>query len=166
MKQTKKQITEEIKRLKYEINKIYSDADEKRDDFIRNNREVIEHKNNEIIKLKESLEKTKRKELEIPEKIENWFREYISGVDFGYGGIKIIYVSPKQRYVIVTNTGAMASTGSFWNPSYHQSSHWFVEVGSQQYRNSLNRVEKIEGRLTKEKKQEMIKKILELEKDE
>jgi hypothetical protein len=157
---TKQQIQEEIRKLKDEIKDIYQRAEDVRRNFVKENEITIQQKREKIAELEKSIEPKKRKELEIPENIQEWFRQYTSGINWGYGGIKIVYVSPKQKYVIFSNKGAMGSTGSFWRPEYFPSKHWIVNTEVKRGFGLGDRIMEFEGRLTKEKRQEMINYIV------
>src|SRR5690349_11383389 len=64
------------------------------------------------------------------EKIVKWVkRDFQSGVNFGYGGITLRYVDPKERYIIVTNNGGTAGTGTAMGTGsyyYAECSHFVV----------------------------------------
>lgn len=133
-----------------------------RQQYFEENQSTIDCWESDLEALKDELKKKKsEKALYIPEKLEKWFRKYKSGVSFGYGGIKIIWISPDERFVILTCPGATAGTGTAMGTGgyyYALSSHYLVdtlESDSHVGRNSY--MKEVEGRLTKDAKKELIK---------
>ena len=87
------------------------------------------------------------------------------GVDFGYGGIKIVWHSDDERFVIITNKGATAGQGTAMGThGYHYAptEHWLVDTKEGNSFHTTTKYFPVEGRLTKEKKQQMIERIKEL----
>ena len=123
----------------------------------------------------ESIKVAAQKEsaIKIPQEIEYWFyTHYCSGTSFGYGSnrnnIKIVYLSPDKKYGIVTNKGSVGwvGIGTF---EYHKSSHWVIKINidiKQSHLTRNNHYGEIEGRLTKEKKQDMLNLIDQLRKED
>ena len=50
------------------------------------------------------------KPFELTQDLKNWLRQYQSGVNFGYGGLKFAYIHPSNQYAIITNPGGTAGT--------------------------------------------------------
>ncbi len=124
-----------------------------------------------IYKLKEELRKTKEKKLiKIPEYLRDWLVEYQKGVDFGSGELKIVWFSEDGRFVILTRPGFVgwAARGE---QSYAKAEHWAVDTESsksylEKYRMKGKKLElKFEGRLTKEKKQQLLNEIEQYKRD-
>lgn len=126
-------------------------------------REWIRNYNRQISELK------KKNELIIPDEIVKWFREYGSGVNFGYNGIKIVWISKDKRWVIITNKGGTAGTGTAMGTAsyyYAVTEHWLACVDKGRYLDRpTNCFGRIEGRLTKELKNKLINSIPEFEKE-
>lgn len=120
----------------------------------------------EISSLKEELREMKKsRELKISPRLEQWLKDYNRGVDFGYGGIKIAWFSKDERFVIITNKGGTAGQGTAMGAGgYHYSptDHWVIDTKEGNSYHNTKQHFRIEGRLTKEKKQEMIDRIKEL----
>jgi hypothetical protein len=158
------EMAESIRVLKADIEKIYDDAHNIRSKYLADHADEINEKTEKMEQLRKELY-TVKKVFEIPNDVAKWFRQYTSGTDWGYGGIKIIYISPKKQYVIVTKKGTTAGTGTAMGTGsyyYSSSSHWIVKVGDKARDVGADR-QRVEGRLSKEQKAEWIKKILELE---
>jgi len=137
---------------------------------------------------KQDLEAVKNKnKLHIPIEIEEWFRRYSSGIDFGYKPLKIRWISDCENWVIVTNPGGTAGTGTAMGTGgyyYGSAEHFLARVGNGEYSRALvdlntseesyepensypgwNQYGEVEGgRLTKETKQKLIDMIPQLEK--
>jgi hypothetical protein len=88
-----------------------------------------------------------------------WWKEYRSGIDFGSGGVYIRAISPCKKYVIVTNKGCTAGTGTPMGTMgyyYAPTSHWLAVIYKFNYFD--NRHYETEGRINKQKIQEMFDK--------
>jgi len=94
------------------------------------------------------------------ERITSWFARYQSGVHFS-GGLKITWVSEDENWVIVSNGGGIAGQGTAQGTGgyyYSGSEHWLTDTKGTWIRGS-RRLGTVQGRLTNEKKQELINKI-------
>lgn len=156
----------ELKELEDKIQKIKSDY-----------REEIQSQVNcwksDIEQLKKELKNKKLdNELQLSEKVQKWFRHYKSGVGWGYKEPKIVWVSPDERFAIITAPGSTAGTGTAMGTGgyyYASSTHWLTDIkegGTYNGRmsrgvDSLKEMEH-EGRLTKEIKAKMIARAEEL----
>jgi hypothetical protein len=102
-------------------------------------------KNNEPIKLSESLQK--------------WFNRYSSGVRFGYGKqiLSIIWVSDDERFVIIKKRGNSQYNGRGCSVTtrYYPQIHWIADTTKGTYSDG-NYFMKREGRLSEHSKQVMI----------
>lgn len=119
--------------------------------------------------LKKELENRKKdNEIYLSERVREWFRQYKRGIDWGYKEPRIVWVSPDERFVIITNPGGTAGTGTPMGTGgyyYASSSHWLTEtkegyayMGNRTgIAGSAPRWMEHEGRLTKEVKEKMIK---------
>ena len=171
-RRTQKQIKKEIEDLKFQISdnrnyikhipgymESYNQLEELKNQYFKN----IQSKNNElstkIKKLNEELVKEKkRKELKLSDRVNDWFGNYENGIDWGYGGLKIIWLSEDENWAIITCKGATAGGGTAMGTGgyyYSPSTHWIADVRGG-YNALRNKFMEIEGRLTKEKKKEMI----------
>ena len=106
------------------------------------------------------------------ETVQKWFDKYIRGIDWGYKEPKIVWVSPDERFAIITAPGSTAGTGTAMGTGgyyYAASTHWLTDIkeggtyGGFRYQgvDSLKDME-FEGRLTKEIKAKMIARAEEL----
>lgn len=99
----RKEITsklDEYRNKLYKENNIYLKA---YDDKLDNVRKEI------IAKEKELSEKAKK----IPEELDRYVRyKWASGIDFGYGGVSVRYLDPQNRFLIITENGSTAGTGT------------------------------------------------------
>lgn len=103
--------------------------------------------------------------------INKWVQsKYCSGVDFGYGGIKLRYIDPNMKYIICTNGGGTAGTGTPMGTGgyyYSGADHFVVfpqfgiyidsKLPHYQYR-STNTMFTEHGKLTNEVRNKMIEK--------
>jgi hypothetical protein len=112
------------------------------------------------------------KELVPSDKISLWFRNYKGGVHWGYGGLKIAWISDDERFVILTHKGgtagqgtAMGTGGYYYAPSNHWIADTSIATGHRGYGPSGNSFMETEGRLTKELKEKMIAHMEELRKE-
>jgi len=157
-----------------------------REDYFDSVHSSINAKEDDVRMLKQQLKRIKaEKELELPERVQHWFDVYERGVNWGYGGIKVVWISDDGRWVIITNKGGTAGTGTAMGTGgyyYAASTHWLSDTHSEPGYSSRiylksreedkhgmnytsNKFGEFEGRLTKEKKQALIDLIPDLEKD-
>lgn len=103
--------------------------------YLKAYRDKISQIKNEIA-LKEQSLKEKRK---IPEHLQRYLdRTWSSGVDWGYTGVTLRYVDPKNRFWIVTSNGGTGGTGTAMGTGgyyYAECSHF---VTFPQYGDYLN----------------------------
>lgn len=181
MSRTQKDINQEIKTLESQIDDIQNirkhrpelvELEEKINKIKQNYREEIETQvsvwNSDIYALKNELKKKKIEgQIQLSERVEKWFRNYKSGIGWGYKEPKIVWISEDERYVIITNPGGTAGTGTAMGTGgyyYASSTHWLTETIEGytylgQSRGAAGTAPKwleFDGRLTKEKKAEMI----------
>lgn len=122
--------------------------------------------------------------LELPDNVRRWFSVYAKSMDFGYGGLKIVWVSENGRWIIITNKGGTAGTGTamgtnayyyapvrhylcdtYCDPSLNGRVH-LKSMGDNDIHNyTSNRFGEFTGKLTKEAKQKLIDMIPNLEND-
>jgi hypothetical protein len=121
-----------------------------------------------IIVLRSDLVAIRKKtKIEIPEQLEKWWKSYSSGVDFGYTGLKIRWISDDKRFVIITNPGGTSGTGTAMGSMgyyYAETDHWFADTTKGGYLSRENNVfGRVEGgRLTKARKQVMFDQMNEI----
>lgn len=131
--------------------------------YFEDNQLTINCWENDLQVLKVELKKKKaEKALFIPEKLEKWFQTYILGIDWGYGGIKIVWISPDERFVILTNTGSTGGQGTVMGANsyyYSNSEHYLIDtlIAEKFRKNNNGKLKEHTGRLTKDIKLEMIK---------
>lgn len=123
-------------------------------------------KKKEVKNLLKFLKETKSRKKNIHPNITDWLiRVYSSGIDWGYGGIKVTYVHPENLFIIVTNKGSTAGTGTAMGTGgyyYSPSSHWVVFPQFEIHRakmpcgSSRNEFFSQDGRLTNAIKEKMI----------
>lgn len=101
----------------------------------------------------------------IDSRIIDWVRyDYSAGVDFGYNGLSVRYVDPGATFLILTNNGGTAGTGTAMGTGayyYANADHFvcFPVLGGYMARNEFggNYHFKIEGgRLTNDRKNSLI----------
>ena len=116
----------------------------------------------DIEQLKKELKNKKEdNQIQLSEKVKKWFRNYLSGVSFGYKDPKIIWISPDERFVIITSPGGTAGTGTPMGTGgyyYAASTHWITEIVEGKSYLDFGEVKLLEheGRLSKEIKEKMI----------
>lgn len=108
-----------------------------------------------------------KNELEVPDHLKKWLKEYSQGVDWGYGGLKIRWISDDEKWCIITNGGGTAGQGTPMGTGgyyYAEASHF---LGRTDYKGGFsNRHGEIRGgRLTNEVKKKLIALIPDLEKE-
>lgn len=95
--------------------------------YIQSYQQKIEAVRAEIkLKKKELEDKKDPKIKEMQTYIDGTFS---SGIDFGYNGLNVRYIDPKNRYVIVTNNGSVGGQGTAMGTGayyYSNSSHFVV----------------------------------------
>jgi hypothetical protein len=116
--------------------------------------------------LESDLKALKEKgELKIPDHIKKWLKQYSEGVDWGYGGLKIRWISPDEKWAIITNGGGTAGTGTPMGTGgyyYAEVSHFLGKITDRGSYN--NRYAEVEGgRLTNEIKEKLIAAIPKIE---
>lgn len=171
---TQKDINQEIKVLEAKIDDIQNirkhspelvELESKirkiKDEYYEKNKVSISCLESDIQALKKELKNKKEGNgIILSERIKKWFREYQSGVQFGYKDPKIVWVSEDERFVIITSPGGIAGTGTAMGTGayyYAASTHWLTEViDGKKYRENASKWMEHEGRLTKEVKQKMI----------
>lgn len=160
---TQKQIKEEILKLKQSIpdynnderyRKMWNELHAYRKEFEEKNFK----KKSDILKAISEYEKElenikKNKAIVLPKTIQVWFDVYKRSADFGYSGLKISWISPDEKYVIVSQGGTSYASGMSRN--YGCAEHWISDLESDNWINS-KKYPSVEGRLTKEKKQYLI----------
>ena len=109
---------------------------------------------------KEMLEKQKQNDIELSPELKDWYRNWGSGVDFGYNGTKIVWVSPKEDFVIITSKGGTAGQGTVMGTSgyYYSNTHHMLAYTKtrRRYTEGNSYDKNYDGRLTKELKQKML----------
>lgn len=73
----------------------------------------------------------KQKVVGIPEDLQDWWKSYNSGIDWGYNGLKIRWISDDHRFVIITNPGSTAGTGTVMGSLayyYAATDHWIADT--------------------------------------
>jgi hypothetical protein len=121
----------------------------------------------EIINELESEKQLKKlkNSIVIPPDVQDWFKQWGTGVDWGYGKPKIVWISPDYKYVIITIPGGTAGTGTAMGTGgyyYAPSSHLATETKGRHhsgYRDEVWKTSEIEGRLTNNIKQQLIDQI-------
>jgi hypothetical protein len=180
MNKTQKDINQEIKAVEAQIEDIknirkhrpeYAELEKKMEAIRRAYREetdsLVSCWESDIQALKKELKKKKEEnKLQLSEDVQRWFRKYLGGVNFGYKEPKIVWISEDEKYVIITSPGSTAGTGTGMGTGayyYAQSTHWLTEIfeGGTYLGSSRDSVKsptwlEFDGRLTKEKKEEMI----------
>ena len=145
----------------------YSEMADKRLKKLREKIEPEEEKLNEkLIKLRKELEdKRLSGKLQLSEKLTQWLRQYMSGIDWGYKNPVVVWHSDDERFVILTHPGGttgqgtvMGSGGYYYSPSDHTMIDTELDSGGRL--SSENKLgykigNYVEGRLTKIKKQEL-----------
>lgn len=184
---TQKEINEEIKALENQIEdtrnirkhrpeivELEKKIQEIRNAYWEENQGLINCWQDDIRALKQELQRKKsEKEIYLSEKVQKWFSNYLGGIDWGYKTPRIVWISPDERFVIITNPGGTAGQGTAMGTGgyyYASSSHWLTEVvEGQAYMGNRTGVSgqsqkwlEHEGRLTKEVKEKMIKKAEEI----
>jgi hypothetical protein len=119
----------------------------------------------EIDQLKKGTPKPKA---ELSPKLQAWLDQYMRGVDWGYNGCKISWQSEDERYVIFTHVGSKQ-----WSERgaqrYYASTHCLIDTqiectkGMHAQSNKMGQKisAEIEGRLTKEHKENFMKTLSE-----
>ncbi len=180
MSKTQKDINQEIKAIEAQIEDTknirkhrpeYAELEKKMEAIRRAYREetdsLISCWESDIQALKKELKKKKEEnKLQLSEDVQRWFRKYLGGVNFGYKEPRIVWISEDEKYVIITSPGSTAGTGTAMGTGayyYAQSTHWLTEIfeGGTYLGSTRDSVKsptwlEFDGRLTKEKKEEMI----------
>lgn len=116
--------------------------------------------------LESDLKALKEKgKLKVPDHIKKWLKEYSDGVNWGYGGLNIRWISKDEKWAIITNNGGTAGTGTAMGTGgyyYAEANHFLGRITE---RGSMyNKYAEVEGgRLTKEVKAKMLAAIPKIE---
>ncbi len=180
MSKTQKDINQEIKAIEAQIEDTknirkhrpeYAELEKKMEVIRAAYREetdsLISCWKSDIQALKKELKNKKEdNKLQLSGDVQRWLRKYLSGVSFGYKEPKIVWISEDEKYVIITSPGGTAGTGTPMGTGayyYAPSTHWITEIiEGGTYMGSLHRGInsprwlEFDGRLNKEKKEEMI----------
>lgn len=180
MSRTQKEINQEIRNLENQIEDIrdirknrpeYAELEKRMEEIRREYREETESQvdvwRSDIQALKKEI--TRKKEdnkIQLSDRVQQWFRKYKSGVNFGYTPPRIVWISEDEKYVIITSPGSIGGQGTAMGTGgyyYSGSEHWLTEIiEGGTYTGSFSRgIDSPkwlthEGRLTKEIKQKMI----------
>ncbi len=123
-----------------------------------------------IQNLRQELKDIKlRNEFQISDDLKKWFRNYLSGINFGYKSPKIVWASPDEHFIIMTSPGGTAGTGTAMGTGayyYAPSEHYLIDTrqGTNWTSRNNGRLVSVEGKLTKEIKAEWLKKIEDINK--
>lgn len=178
---TQKEINQEIKALeariddiqnirKYriEIVKLETRIREIKNEYQEEIKTSVDCWGSDIQALKKELKNKKEdNKLQISERVKRWFSNYKSGIGWGYKEPTIVWISEDERFVIITDPGGTAGTGTPMGSGgyyYASSTHWLTEtIEGSTYLGRSTMTSKAapkwlehEGRLTKEVKQKMI----------
>lgn len=120
--------------------------------------EQIKPKTDAIRSQKDELEKELRgikedKAMRLSVRVQKWFDDYDRGVNFEARKLRIIYIDEDEKYVIISMSGGSCWAGVGMH-GYASAEHWIARVDGGRY--MQNKIMEIEGRLSKEKKVEMI----------
>lgn len=140
-----------------------------RTDYLNSNYKRKEEIRKWILDYKKEIKSIQEgNKIQVPSEIDKWFYRYHSGVDFGYGQIRISWISKNNEWIIVSSPGSITGTGTAMGTGGYYTSpteHWLANTTKGTYiENNYYPIRKIEGRLTKEKKAELIAMIPEAEK--
>lgn len=112
----------------------------------------LKYLSEKLARIQNELEEIqKEKQLKVPEYVVDWFKTYISCIDWGYRKPYIRWISDNQAWVIVTCPGGTGGTGTAMGVGGYYgipTSHWLARVGGAKYLS--NKYMEIEGKLTKE----------------
>jgi len=180
MSRTQKDINQEIRNLENQIEDThdirknrpeYVELEKKMEKIRREYREETDSQidvwRSDIQALKKELARKKEdNKIQLSERVQQWFKKYLGGVSFGYKEPKIVWISEDEKYVIITSPGGTAGTGTAMGTSgyyYASSTHWLTEIieggtymGTSHRGINSPKWFEFDGRLTKEKKEEMI----------
>lgn len=145
---------EELKRLRKLMDERKQEIQEK----VR--QELQDVRNTLTIKRSDLRHLEKETEFKLPEELEEFWKRYNLGIDWGYQGLKIKWISDDNRFLIVTNPGGTAGTGTVMGTGayyYAQTRHWIIDTEKKPdgITNSFCEIEG--GRLTKSRMSYMIK---------
>lgn len=145
-----KQLQEARKNLKAVEDKLGPKVSQMRDDLNKRQKEIQ-------IRIQE-LQKSNRK-FQVPEDIQKWLdKDYQRGINF-VSKLSLVWISDDRKYGIVRWPGAVHwhGRGTFgYDPSEYYGVEIFGSAG-----NRITNINKYQGRLTKEMKEEIIKDIYE-----
>lgn len=178
---TQTEIKKRIKETEAELQKLRGHPTDA--EYLELKRKVVEYQNkwwlknkekrdelqNQVYLLKDELRAAKEaREIEVPEHIQDWLKEYHRGVDWGYGGLKIRWISEDEKWAIITNGGTTAGTGTAMGVGAYYYANCSHFLGCIEHSGGMeNRYGEIDGgRLTQERKEALIARIPEIEKSE
>jgi hypothetical protein len=152
------------------IKKIEKDTEAQRDRLNQEQWDLRE----ELVKLKT----TKVKSLPISDRLQDWLKEYKSGIDWGPPSIVISEVLKGERFVIIKNKGHISGTGTVMgsdNYSYEKTRYWIADTYLKGNAYNITRMDEnshikgvstrgritteVEGRLTKENKKKLLEEL-------
>jgi hypothetical protein len=141
-----------------------------KDDYDKQIQPTLIKMRDEIRALKVEYKKPTKKKGVIPQNLVNWLWKWKSGVDFGYYDPYIKWISPDEKYVIITTPGSTCGQGTVMGTGgyyYGSTSHYLVKVieGAQWLDHKNSKIAEHNGRLSKEKFNEWMKLLTEIEKD-
>ena len=166
---TKKEIKTKIDKIESEIRniqsynniegykKLYDQLYEMKNDYNKKIYPELQRMFAEAHDLKREYEKPAKEKLVVPKHIQDWFRSWRSGINFGYAGAFIKWISLDEKYVIITSPGGTSGQGTAMGSGgyyYSRTQHYLVKVieGARYLdRGEGGRISQFEGRLTKEK---------------
>ena len=156
--------TKEVEVKKQELENVIAKA---RDKISAQDRELLTKID---VLEREFKEVEKAKAIVVPKKVQDFIIEICCGVDFGYRGWVVKWVSPKERFAILTNPGCTYSSGM--DRPYGATYHYLFNITkvNDKGHNDLTydhcTVFKKEGRLDKETKRKWISYALKEESNE
>lgn len=118
---------------------------------------------NEINTLKVEYNKPVKEKLVVPNHIQSWLHNWMFGINFGKKPY-IKWISPDEKYVIITTPGGTAGTGTIMGASayyYASTTQYLVKIieNAGWHDRLHSQIAECEGRLTKEKFNEWMKLI-------
>ena len=173
---TKKEIKEKINQLEVDIRKLRSyeniegykalcdKIQEMKDSYDKQIQSSWDNMYTELNDLKCEYKKPVKEKLFVPKHLQNWLYNWMRGVNFGYNDPYIKWISPDEKYVIITTPGGTAGQGTaMGSGSYYYSptKQYLVKVieGAGWHDRIKSEVAECEGRLSKEKLNEWMKLI-------
>lgn len=159
-----------------EYMKLIRKAEKLKEKIEKKNESKIQELYEERNKLREELEDKKlSKRIQLSDYLLEWLKQYMIGIDWGYKNPVIVWHSEDERFVILTHPGgtsgqgtAMGSMGYYYSPTDHTLIDTKLNsrgVPSTQHKLGYKIGDYVEGRLTKEKKQELLDRLEEYKKE-